>query len=662
MISSKIWKVKDIRADEERVLIDELNIHPVIARLLCNRNIVTPELGRAFLYDGTEALLDPFSLKGMNESVDRIVRAINHKERIVVYGDYDVDGITATSLMYRFLKKIGASVDYYIPERQSEGYGLNEDALEHIISKGVQLVITVDCGISSWEIVERVKERIDIIITDHHNPSEQIPEAIGVINPKQQDCPYADKNLSGVGVAFKLCQALYQSLRGENFVGDLDIVALGTVADIVPLVGENRIIVKEGLKKINERPLLGIQALKEVALGQRMDPTITTGDIGFKLAPRLNAAGRVTHATEGVELLVSEEIEEAKQIAQHLDETNKERQTIEKGILEEARQNVLLQGELSRAIMVVAGTNWHSGVIGIVASRLVEEFYKPAVMISVTDGIGKGSCRSIEAFDVYEALHAAKDLLIQFGGHKQAAGLTIEADKIPDLRRMLTAYCDTHLKEEDYIPVVKIDALLQPEDITIDLIDEIRLLEPYGMGNSTPVFALEDIKVVDVYHARHSRQPFKLLLRLGYDTVDALIWGGKDYKKEIFAGDTVRLAFTMKKHEWRDIVTPQLTIQDIEVQHGVKPRLTKEGLREMYVLVKRLFTKSLVPQYDVDNDIINSCPQGQTPREAMLALEVFKELGIIVEEPDDKGDMYRWSQIEGKLDLVTSVTFLKYST
>ncbi len=657
----KRWRIMPGQPTTESELSTALGVHPIVAKLLVNRGITTVAAGAEFLHGTLDTLLDPFGLKGMTEAVAAIEKALAAKEPIVVYGDYDVDGITATSLLYRFLKKCDAQVSYYIPERQSEGYGLNAEALEHIIEQGAKLVITVDCGISSHDIVAGVKDRLPMIITDHHNAPEIIPNSVAVINPKQPGCLYEDKNLSGVGVAFKLCQALWLKRTGQPYLDDLDIVALGTVADVVPLIGENRVIVEAGLRKMNDAPNLGIAALIDVA--GLNDKKITAGHIGFTLAPRLNAAGRVTHATRAVELLTTADPDTAQAVAEELQATNMERQAIERSIHEEARLDVVNQGEGADKVIVVAGEGWHPGVIGIVASRLVEEFYKPTMVISVHDGIGKGSCRSIENCNIYEALKSAEDLLLQFGGHHQAAGFSIDEANIPALRERLTQYCKEHLTDEDYVPIVDIDATMTAADVNIELIDQIGTLEPYGMGNSTPIFALPDATVRDVYLMGHQKNHCKIILDGPGDTaLDAIAWQGEAYHSEIYPGESVRVAFSLQKNEWQGRVTPQLIIQDISLLKPQRAKLTTEGLREMYVLVKNIFRGATAPKYIVTAEVIHRHPAGQTDKEALLALAVFEELGILKEERHDDGaPIYRWCHVKGKLELITSLTFLKYS-
>ena len=656
----KRWNVAVTQEAIETKLTSGLSVHPIVSHLLANRGITTVEAGQTFLYSTMDDLLDPFTLKGMREAVEEIERVLASNGSIVIYGDYDVDGITATSLMYRFFSRLGANVSYYIPERQSEGYGLNLEALEYLIQEKTDLIISVDCGISSYDIVEAVRDRVSMIITDHHTAPPQIPRATAVVNHKQPDCPYEDKNLSGVGVAFKVCQALWKRRTGEEYGDDLDIVALGTVADVVPLVGENRIIVREGLRKMTESPNLGIQALIEVA--GLTGKAISAGHIGFTLAPRLNAAGRVTHATRAVELLITASSQEAMEIAEELQETNAERQQIERAIFEEAYQAVLAQGTLAEQCIVVAGEGWHPGVIGIVASRLVEAFYKPTMVISIHDGIGKGSCRSIDNCNIYDVLCSAKDVLIQFGGHSQAAGFSVDADQIDALRDRASAYCREHLVDTDYIPIIDIDGIVSSEDISIDLIDQIATLEPYGMGNSTPVFAIPDIAVQNLYPMGFQKNHCKIVLQGQQGPVDAVAWQGEHYMQEIFADDPVKIAFTLQKNEWQGTVRPQLIVQDMSPLQEQREQLTVEGLRKMYVVVKNVFRSPTAPKYIVEREALEGKPCEMTPREAMLSLEVFKELGILQEEVIEDGrHVYRWMQVKQKLELHTSLTFMNYS-
>lgn len=656
----KRWSIEPDHSQEEVQLAAELKVSPIVAKLLINRGLGDPHKARQFLVADMESLLSPWDLKGMREAVACVTKTMEEGGSIVVYGDYDVDGITATSVVYRFLKRCGASVSYYIPERQSEGYGLNLEALEGLIAKGTDLVITVDCGISSYDIVEAVRDRLALVITDHHEAPALIPRAVAVVDHKQPNCPYPDKNLAGVGVAYKLCQAVWQERTGEVYQADLDIVALGTVADVVPLVGENRILVKAGLSKMQLQPNRGIEALIDVA-GLK-DRKITAGHIGYTLAPRLNAAGRVAHATRAVELLTTPSQEEAYEIAEELQETNLERQALECDIHEMARQDVLKQGPDADYVVVVGGQDWHPGVIGIVASRLVEEFYKPTLVISIKDGIGKGSCRSIDNCNIYEALQSAEDILIQFGGHQAAAGFSIKEDKIPALRERLAQYCKEHLAETDYLPIVDIDSQVAIDDIDVPLIEEIETLEPYGMANPTPVLALEEATISDLFLMGQQKKHAKVLLEREDSTIDAIAWNRPDLHASFFPGDRVKVAFTVQKNEWNGHVSPQLMIQDMALLEGRSLTLTKEGLRAMYTYVRNLLKGGSMPKFRLETELIRHRPEGQTMPVAMASLEVFKELNLLVEETTEEGlESYRWQPAQGQLHLETSITFMKYS-
>ena len=368
----KRWRV--IPADEgcARSLSEQLHISPILAQLLVHRGITSAECGRHFLYDSLEQSCDPFLMKGMEKAVQRICRAIEGKEKIIIYGDYDVDGITATSLLYWVLSDLGAEPSFYIPERQSEGYGLNRDAVQHLKDEHTNVLITVDCGISSYDIVDSFRGDMDIIVTDHHEPPADIPPAYAVLNPKQEGCAYPFKELAGAGVAYKLCQALWLRLCGEALAGYTEIAALGTIADLVPLTGENRIIVRDGLQRMKEGYNTGLQAL--LAVSGLTPDSISAGRIAFTAAPRLNAAGRISHAEKGVRLLLETDEEKAGRIAEELNELNKERQDIEHDIARQAVRQIEAEKRRDDGVLVAYGQDWHAGVIGIAASRLVEEY------------------------------------------------------------------------------------------------------------------------------------------------------------------------------------------------------------------------------------------------------------------------------------------------
>ncbi len=488
----KEWMVNPAH-QEAGTLARQLALEPLVAQMLVHRGITTAADAEAFLHPEAQPWHDPLAMQDMDKAVARIRQAIDGQERIVVYGDYDVDGITSTTLMLRNLRALGAQVDYYIPDR-SEGYGFNAPALARLATE-YDLLVSVDCGIGSTTLVADLAGQLDFVITDHHLPGAELPPACAVVNPHRADDDYPFAELCGCGVAFKLCQALWRELRGVDYAGDLELVALGTVADVVPLKGENRKIVKMGLNCMQDTPILGLQALLQVTKLNDQAKPVTSGHIGFVLGPRLNSAGRMASARLGVQLLMSESLADALPLAEQLNELNAQRQAVEQDILARAEAQVAGQDMDAVPAIVVAGEDWHAGVIGIVGSRLVEEFYRPAIVCAIQpDGTCKGSCRSIEGLNMYEALSACKDDLIQFGGHAQAAGLSLRAENLDQFRADFAAYVRAHVTAEELVPHVAIEAELAPEDVTEQLIESIGQLAPFGAGNPEPAFGVRDIR------------------------------------------------------------------------------------------------------------------------------------------------------------------------
>lgn len=569
----KRWHWAPIDEERSAVLSRKLHISKAVAQILINRGITDEEEGRRFLYGGAELLHDPFALKDMDKAVERIVRAIEQKRKITVYGDYDVDGITATALMMRVLGDLGAEVEYYIPERQSEGYGLNGPALQQLADRGTDLVITVDCGISAAAEVEAIAPKVDIIITDHHQPPSVLPPAYAIITSRQHGCLYPNKNLAGVGVAFKLSQALWKRCRPEEgpFLHYLDIVALGTIADIVPLVEENRILVKLGLAQMGQTTNAGIQALKEVC-GLGTGP-IDAGKVGYVLAPRLNAAGRVSHGAAGVELLTTTDRSQAAILASALDSSNRARQGIERDILAVAEQQAKQLDQDQEKVIIVSGEGWHSGVIGIVASRLVDIYYRPVIVLSLKDGMAKGSCRSIPAFNMYDALSSAAPLLTQFGGHSQAAGLTMEEGKIKDLQKSLNDFACCHLTADDYIPEIHIDALVRLPEIEPSFMEQIACLEPFGMGNRSPVFACRHLKITDLRRMGQNDQHIRLKVADSQMSLTAVSWNIGVLGDSLNRDSYIDLAFIPEVNEWQGMRTIQLRSRDIHIPGGIVAEL-----------------------------------------------------------------------------------------
>jgi len=508
-----------------------------------------------------QKLHDPFLLNGIKEAVDLIKNSIINKEKITIYGDYDVDGITSTAILYKTLKEIGANVNFYIPERLTEGYGINEDAIKNLVFNGTNLMITVDCGISSINEVSLGKSLgLKIIITDHHSVPEKIPSADVVINPHiiQQ---YPFKDLAGVGVTFKLVQALI----GDKAFNFLDIVSIGTIADIVPLKGENRIIVINGLKELNKTKNKGLEALIKVSGIDNIE--IDEFHVGFVLAPRLNAAGRLKDASICVNLLINENESEVLEIANYLNQENIKRQKIEKDILEDAVRIIENQVDLKRDRVIVLSKNeWHSGVIGIVASRITEKYYRPVILISNTDGLGKGSGRSIEGFNLFNALEYCKEYLIKFGGHEMAAGLTIEENKIDLFRKKINEYANKQLKDIDLIPRLKIDSNVKDLAIDISVAKELNLLKPFGSGNNRPLFLFNNLKVTKAYLIG-DKSHIKIFAQKGNNTYEMIYFGGGRFINKIKEGSLIDVVGTIDINVWNANTSVVIYIKDIRTKY-----------------------------------------------------------------------------------------------
>lgn len=560
-----IWHVKRGKYRHETTLARELGISRVMAQLLLNRGLETAEEIKDFLDAGINRLQSPLEIPGVRAGAERVCQAIRNGEKIRVYGDYDVDGITSTALVLEVLTRLGGRVDYYIPDRMEEGYGLNSQAIIQAAQSGVNLLISVDCGISSLKEVQLARELgMEIIITDHHQPPAILPEAYAVINPKvlPESRPWTE--LAGVGVAFKLVQAVAQFFGQEEICfHSLDLVALGTIADIVPLLKENRIFVKEGLNRLAASPRPGISALLEISGVEAM--TITTEQVGFALAPRLNACGRLGRADSGVKLLLAQEKEEALEIAEYLDQENQARQSLEQVILEEALQELENQGySPEERIILLAGENWHPGVIGIVASRLTEKFYRPVIMISLENGIGKGSGRSIPGFSLFSALEQVKEHLISFGGHEMAAGLTIQRDKISLVRNLLNNYARLQLKDEVLMPALNVDAELSWQEINQDLLREISILAPFGYHNPPPLFALRCKQVSGCRKVGTNGTHLKLKVMENDKWYDGIAFKLGPLQETAAAWEKCDLAFVPELNKWNGRTQIQLNIKDIK--------------------------------------------------------------------------------------------------
>ncbi len=562
----RIWDIQEYNKEKASCLAAELGISPLVTGILLERGLQDVAAMRDFLYGSSEPFHDPFLLKDMQRTVARVEAALAAGEQITVYGDYDVDGITASSLLYIYLKQRGAKVSTYIPKRKSEGYGLNDEALRTIAESGTTLVITVDCGISGLHEVENAPKELDIIITDHHTVPDILPPAYAIVNAKQSDCSYPFKELSGVGVAFKLCQALEQRTPGEapKWQQLTELAALGTVADIVPLLGENRELVRRGLAAMANTELVGLKALIKVSGCSQTD--ITAENIGFGLAPRLNAVGRLEHAQLAVELLVTDDAAKAERIASELNSENSLRQEISRKIMEEAEAQLAQEQHIDTAI-VLASEGWHQGVIGIAASRLVEKYHLPTILFSINDGVAKGSCRSIPALNLYEAIAAESDLLTQFGGHHQAAGLTLPAALVPEFKRRFCAYVSAHLQPEDYLPHQVVDCVVGGRgEITQQDLQQLALLEPCGCANQPPVFAFCNALMHNQRSMGKDHNHLQFLLDKGDFSYRGLMWNNADLLPYLFDNMIADVAFQPKLNEWNNETSVQLHAVSIRQQ------------------------------------------------------------------------------------------------
>jgi len=547
---------------------EELKLSPLLAQLLINRGLTQVDEIKRFFSASLNDLAHPFLMKDIKKAAIRIIQAIYRQEKICIFGDYDVDGITGTAILKLFFDSIGANSFFYIPDRLSEGYGLNFSALREIRSAGAGLIVTVDCGISDYEEVQFARELgMEVIITDHHEVPEKIPPAYAVINPKQKECQFPSKHLAGVGVAFYLIIILRKLLREEGFWTSqqppnlrdyLDLVALGTVADIAPLKGENRIFVKQGLEVLGKTTRVGLQALKRVS---GIENGLLTPDlISYRLAPRINVCGRLGQANKAVKLLITKDHQEAEKIAQELDEENRKRQQIENNIFKEACQLIEESGGNQR-VLVLASSDWHPGVIGISASRLVEKYFRPTILIALEGNFGHGSARSIEAFHIYNGLKECQELLEKFGGHEYAAGLRIAKDNIPLLREKLNYLAGAILKPEDFVPKLYIDAKVNLNQINEVLIEEIQSLAPFGTDNPEPVFVSEVLSVNSPQIVGNGH----LKLRLGNHLIDveAIGFGMGQLLPE--SGSQVRVVFIPEINQWQGVRNLRIKLKDIEI-------------------------------------------------------------------------------------------------
>lgn len=548
---------------------EELQISDRIAHLLALRGIDSFGKARTFFRPGIENLYDPFLMKDMKSATQRLCRAIRNHETVVVYGDYDVDGTTATSIVYTFLQSFGISVHYYIPHRFKEGYGINPDGIKRAIELDADLIISVDCGITAIEEARIAAENgIDLIICDHHNVGNELPDAVAVLDPKRPDCDYPFDGLSGAGVGFKLIQGTIEELGLSKTLAYkyLDLVAVSIASDIVPIVDENRILMREGLSMINSNPRVGLKALMHLI---KMPPgTVSTSNIVFSVGPRINAAGRMGDARAAVELMISTDESESSHHAKQLEEINKRRRTTDSRTMDEAVEKVendFNMDELSS--MVLHDPDWHLGVIGIVASRLVDAYYRPAIMLSTVEGKIKGSARSIKGFNIYDALKKCDDLLEQFGGHEFAAGLTMDQSNLDEFRQRIDEIAFRYLKENDFSPEITIDSKLSLSDVNMKFWKLLSQFEPFGPGNLRPTFVSEDVCIEGVPSIVGNGH-LKMKVSQGNSGVfDAIGFNMHEYMPKLINCDENRIdvAYVLEENFWNGRRSIQMRLKDIHI-------------------------------------------------------------------------------------------------
>ncbi|WP_078552673.1 single-stranded-DNA-specific exonuclease RecJ [Bacillus alkalicellulosilyticus] len=557
------WKLESVDDVLVAELVKELQVAPLVAKLLVTRGFNTVESARHFLNTDQAEFHNPFLMDGMQETVTRIKEAVEKEERILVFGDYDADGVSSTTVMIYTLRELGAQFDYYIPNRFTEGYGPNEPAFRKAKEEGYDLIVTVDTGISAVHEAEVAKElELDFIITDHHEPPPVLPDAYAIVNPKKPGCTYPFKGLAGVGVAFKLAQALLERTPTEL----LDIVVIGTIADLVPLVDENRLLAKKGIEAFHYSKKPGIQALKKVC-GIDEQP-ITAEHIGFGIGPRINAAGRLESADPAVELLIADNYEDALQIAERIDLLNKDRQAIVNEMTEEAIAMVESEFPPSdNQVLIVGKEGWNAGVIGIVASRLVERFYRATIVLSINEekGEAKGSARSIEGFDMFENLSMSRDILPHFGGHPMAAGLTIKLEYVETLRDRLNKQAKETMTAEDFIPSTKVDLRTSLSEVTLGVIEQMERLAPYGVSNPTPKIMIEDVGLEQIRKIGSEKNHLKMMFEHEGSKLDAIGFHLGHLHDEMTSYARVSAIGTLSINEWNGHCKPQLMLDDIAV-------------------------------------------------------------------------------------------------
>lgn len=563
----KKWLLREFDKNRVVEMSKEFHISPLTAIILYNRGIHDDDAIRRFLSKDIDVMHDPYLLKDMEKAAERIRKAHDNKEKVTIYGDYDVDGITSIAILYKYLTEMGIDTDYYVPDRMQEGYGVNKDALDKIHSNGSSLVITVDTGITAVEESEYAKEiGIDVIVTDHHECKERIPDVYAAIDPKRKDCPYPFKSLAGVGVVFKLIQALDENKSLSDLMDKYaDLMCLGTVADISPLIDENRVIVTEGLKRFKTTSNVGLKALIDVSTNGK---AITTSTIGYTIAPRINASGRLGCASRSVELFLTDDAEKAKKLAESLCEENTLRQQTEQKMFKEAMEYLDANPEVKEDnVIVIPHADWHHGIVGIVSSKITEKFYKPSILFAIDGDEAKGSGRSVNGFNLFGALENCSDLLEKFGGHELAAGLTIKAENIEKFRQKINSCSQKQINEAMLTPTIQLDAAIKVPYITLETVNDINKLQPFGVDNPTPSFAVRNIKIHKISVMSEGKHLRMTLLKDG-KYLDSVGFGMGEYYQYLEEGDIIDVAFALDINDYKGFQNVQLILKDIKKSDG----------------------------------------------------------------------------------------------
>ena len=557
---NKKWEFYNSDENKIKEISEKFNISELLSTVLINRDIVDEEVVKLFLNPTRNDFHDPYLMPDMKIAVDRIIKAIKNQEKTIIYGDYDVDGITSITVLTKFLKERGLEVGTYIPNRLDEGYGLNKEAIKQIADEGYKLIITVDCGISGTVEVDYAYELgMEVIVTDHHEPLEDLPKALAVIDCKRKDNKYPFNSLAGVGVAFKLIQAIGMKLELEEkeYLKYLDIVCIGTISDIVPLVDENRVIAKLGLKLVEQTRSPGVRALLNAA-GYNQ---VNSNTVSFGIAPRINACGRMGHERDALDLFLTENIVQANSITEKLNEYNKQRQNIEKRIFEEALLKIEQEKYEEKNAIVLGSENWHHGVIGIVSSKITELYFKPSILICFEENKGKGSGRSVPGFDLHGALCNTSEYLEKYGGHEMAVGLSLKKENFEKFKIAFQKITE-QANIEELVPVIKIDKEITLKDITIENVKNLKLLEPFGESNKTPIFIYRNLKI-DSIRALSEGKHLKLTLKDGNAIINAIGFNMGKYTEEYLIGDRIDVIGLLEINSFNGIENVQINMKDL---------------------------------------------------------------------------------------------------